>query len=216
MHFPLWGMPLLPSSTTLFFFLLYILDIRSFFFLVLISFSQFYSSFHTLYTPLLLSLLFLLFFLSSSILLGIGHTIHFLLISQERILVPDFCKSISPCLCILHSPYTLPPSPSLSILSLVGVRLWGVYSSSHNIPAPFPIQDLLAFFLAVPFVVWPYMPPLLLFNLNIWVFLFEMANPLTSEIFHFLHHLLPSHFYLFPYSILHYSTHYRFKFILGN
>ena len=121
--FPLWGTLLLPSSTTLFFFLLYILGIGFFFFPILILFLQLYPSFYTLHTLLLSSLLFLLLLLSSSMLLSIGYTICFLLISQKGILVPDFCKSVPSCLCILHSPYMLPPSLLLSILSLAGVCL---------------------------------------------------------------------------------------------
>ena len=119
------------------FFLPYILDIRSFFFLILIPFSQLHSFFHTLHIPLLSSLLFLLLFLSSSMLFGIDHTIHFLLVSQEGILVPDFCRSIPPCLHILYSPHILLPSPLLSILSLAGVYLGGTYFPLHNIPASF-------------------------------------------------------------------------------
>ena len=137
--FSLWGVLLFSSSTTLFFFLPYILGIRSFFFLILTPFSQLHPSFYTLHTPLLLFLLSLLLLLSSSILLGIGCTIHFLLVSQGEILIPDFCRSILPCLYILHSPHTLPSSPLLSIFSLAEVHLWGVYSLSHNIPVPFPI-----------------------------------------------------------------------------
>jgi len=107
--FSLWGIPLLPSSTTLFFFLLYILGIGSFFFPILTPFLQLYPFFHTLHTLLLSSFFFLLLFLSSSMLLGIGYTIYFLLVSQEEILVSDFCGSISSCLYILYSPHTLPP-----------------------------------------------------------------------------------------------------------
>ena len=109
------------------------------FFLILIPFSQLHSSFHTLHTPLFSSLLSLLLLLSSSMLLGIGYTIHFLLVSQEGILVPNFCESVPPCLYILYSSHTLPPSPSLSIFSLAEVHLWGAYSSLYNIPVPFPI-----------------------------------------------------------------------------
>ena len=137
--FPLWGVLLLPSSTTFFFFLPYILGIRSFFFLILTPFSQLHPSFHTLYTPLSLFLLSVLLLLSSSMLLGIGCTTCFLLVSQGEILVLDFCRSILPCLYILYSPHTLPSSPLLSIFSLAEVHLWGVYSLSHNIPVPFPI-----------------------------------------------------------------------------
>ena len=162
--FPLWGTLLLPSSTTLFFFLLYILGIGFFFFPILILFLQLYPSFYTLHTLLLSSLLFLLLLLSSSMLLSIGYTICFLLISQEGILVPDFCKSVPSCLCILHSPYMLPLSLLLSILSLAGVCLQGAYFSPYNIPVPFLIQDMLAFFFAAPFVVWSHTPPLSLFS----------------------------------------------------
>jgi len=121
--FPLWGMLLLPSSTTFFFFLSYILGIRFFFFLVLTPFSQLYSFFYTLHTLLLLSLLSLLLLFSSSMLLGIGHTTHFLLVSQGGILVPDFCRSVLSCLCILYSPHILLLSPLLSIFSLAEVHL---------------------------------------------------------------------------------------------
>ena len=98
-----------PSSTTLFFFLFYILGIRFLFFPILTPFLQLYPFFHTLHTLLLSSFFFLLLFLSSSMLLGIGCTIYFLLVSQEKILVSDFCGSISSCLYILYSPHTLPP-----------------------------------------------------------------------------------------------------------
>ena len=137
--FPLQDILLLSSSTTLFFFLPYILDIRFFFFLILTPFLQLHLFFYTLYTPLLSSLLSLLLLLSSSILLGIGRTTHFLLVSQGEILVPDFHGSIPPCLHILYSLHMLPPSPSLSILSLAGVYLWEVYSPLYNIPVSFPI-----------------------------------------------------------------------------
>ena len=106
--FPLWGILLLSSSTTLFFFLPYILDIRFFFFLILTPFLQLHLFFYTLYTPLLSSLLSLLLLFSSSMLLSIGHTICFLLVSQEEILVSDFCGSVPLCLCIFHSLHTLP------------------------------------------------------------------------------------------------------------
>ena len=149
-------------------------------------------------------------------LLSIGYTTYFLLISQEGILVSDFCGSVLPCLYILHSPHMLPSSLLLSIFSLAGVCLWGAYSPPHNIPVSFPIQDIPVFFLAIPFVVWPHVLPLLLFNLNIWAFTFEMTNLLISETFHFLHYLLPPHFYLFSHSILYCPTHYHFKFILKN
>ena len=221
--FPLWSIPLLSSSTTLFFFLPYILNIRSFFFLVLTPFLQLHPSFHTLHTSLLSSLFSLLLLLSSSMLLSIGHITCFLLVSQEGILVLDFCRSIPSCLHIFHSLHMLLPFLLLSILSLAEVYFWGAYSSLYNIPTPFPIQDMPAFFLAVPFVVWSHVLPLpfffsslLLFNLNIWAFPFKMADPPISKTFHFLHHLLPLHFYLFPYSTLHHSTCYYFKFILGN
>jgi len=105
--FLLWSTLLLPSSTTFFFFLLYILNIRSFLFLVLIPFSQLYLSFYTLHTPLLSSFFSLLFLLSSFILLGIGHTTYFLLVSQGGILVSDFYGSILFCLCILYSSHML-------------------------------------------------------------------------------------------------------------
>ena len=166
MLFSLWSVLLLLSSTTLFFFLLYILGIRFFFFLILTPFSQLHPCFHTLHTPLLSSLLFLLLLLSSSMLLGIDHTTHFLLISQGGILVPDFCRSIPPCLHILYSPHMLPSSLLLSILSLAGVCLWRAYSPPHNIPVPFPIQDIPVFFFAIPFVVWLHVPPLLLFSFS--------------------------------------------------
>ena len=214
--FPLWGMPLLPSSTTFFFFLPHILGIRFFFFLVLISFSQLHPSFHTLYTPLLLFLFSLLLFLSSSMLLGIDCTTRFLLVSQKEIFVLNFCESVPSCLCILHSSHMLPPFSLLSILSLAGVCLWRAYSPLHNIPAPFPIWDMLAFFLAMSFMVWPYALSLPLFNLNIWVFLFEIASSPISKTFHFFYHFLFPHFYLFSHSTLHYSTYYYFKFILEN
>jgi len=139
MLFPLWDMLLLSSSTILFFFLSYILGIKFFFFLVLISLSQLYSFFHTLHTPFSLSLLFLLLFFFSSMLLGIDYTTHFLLVSQGGILVPDFCRSVLPCLYVLYSPYMLLLSPLLSIFSLAEVYLWGVYSPSYNIPVFFPI-----------------------------------------------------------------------------
>ena len=106
----------------------------------------------------------MLLLLSSSMLLGIGYTTHFLLISQEGILVSDFCGSVLPCLHILHSPHMLPSSLLLSIFSLAGVCLWGAYSPPHNIPVSFPIQDIPVFFLAISFVVWPHVLPLLLFS----------------------------------------------------
>ena len=147
----------------------------------------------------------------------------FLTCLSRRNLVPDFCRSIPSCLHIFHSLHMLLPFLLLSILSLAEVYFWGAYSSLYNIPTPFPIQDMPAFFLAVPFVVWSHVLPLpfffsslLLFNLNIWAFPFKMADPPTSETFHFLYHLLSPHFYLFPYSTLHHSTCYYFKFILGN
>ena len=121
--FPLWGTPLLPSSITFFFSLPYILGITFFFFFILIPFSQLYSFFYTLCTPLLLSFLSLLLLLSSFMLLSIGHTTYFLLVSQGGILVPDFCRSVPPCLHTLHSLHMLPPSPLLSIFSLAGVCL---------------------------------------------------------------------------------------------
>ena len=107
--FPLWGILLLPSSTTLFFFLPYILGIGSFFFPILTLFLQLYPSFHSLCTLLSSSLFFLLLLLSSSMLLGIGHIIYFLLVSQGEIFVPDFHRSVPPCLHILYSPHILPP-----------------------------------------------------------------------------------------------------------
>ena len=135
--FLLCSIPLLSSSTTLFFFLSYILGIRSFFFPILTPFSQLHLSFHTLYTLLSLSLLFLLLLLSSSTLLGIDYTTYFLLVSQGGILVSDFYGSILFCLCILYSSHMLLLSLLLSILSLAGVCLWGAYSSLYNISASF-------------------------------------------------------------------------------
>ena len=100
-------------------------------FLVLIPFLQLHPSFYTLYTPLLSSLLSLLLLLSSSMLLDIGHTTHFLLLSQEGILIPDFHGSVLPCLCILYSLHILSPPLLLSIFSLAGVHLWRAYSPPY-------------------------------------------------------------------------------------
>ena len=110
---PLWS-PLqlsLPSSTTLFFFLPYILGIRSLSFSILTLFLQLHLFFHTLHTVPLSFLLFLLLFLSSSMLFGISCTIYSLLVFQGRILVLDFYRSVPPYLCILHNPHMLLPSP---------------------------------------------------------------------------------------------------------
>ena len=63
------------SSTTLFFFLSYILDIKSFSFLVLTPFSQLYFFFYTLHTIPLLFLLFLLFLFFSSMFLYSLYTL---------------------------------------------------------------------------------------------------------------------------------------------
>ena len=109
--FLLWNMPLLPSSTTLFFFLPYILGIRSLSFSILTLFLQLHLFFYTLHTVPLSFLLFLLLFLSSSMLFGISCTIYSLLVFQGRILVLDFYRSVPPYLCILHNPHMLLPSP---------------------------------------------------------------------------------------------------------
>ena len=137
--FLLWNMPLLPSSTTLFFFLPYILGIRSFFFPILIPFSQLHPFFYTLHTPLSSFLLFLLLLFSSSMLLGMSHTIYFLLVSQGGILVLDFCRSVLSCLYILHSLYILLLLLLLSIFSQVKVHLLEAYSTLYSTPIPFPI-----------------------------------------------------------------------------
>ena len=79
-----------------FFFLSYILDIRSLFFSTLIPFSQLYSFFHILHTIPLSFLLFLFLLFFSSMLLGISHTTCSLFVFQGEILVLDFCRSISP------------------------------------------------------------------------------------------------------------------------
>ena len=108
--FSLWGMLLPSSSTPLFFFLSYILGIRSFFFPIMTPFSQLHPSFHILHTVPLSFLLFLLPLLSSSMLFGISYTTCSLLVFQGGILVLDFCGFILPCLYILHNPHMLPLS----------------------------------------------------------------------------------------------------------
>ena len=122
-------MPLLPSSTTFFFFLPHILGIRFFFFLVLIPFSQLHPSFHTLYTLLLSSLFSLLLFLSSSMLLGIDCTTHFLLVSQKEIFVLNFCESVPSCLCILQFIYVATIFFVIYSLSSRSMSLEGILSS---------------------------------------------------------------------------------------
>ena len=97
-----------PSSTTLFFFLFYILGIRFLFFPILTPFLQLYPSFYILYIVPLSLLLFLLSLLSSSMLFGMSHTTCSLLVFQGGILVLDFCKFVPPCLYILYNPHMLP------------------------------------------------------------------------------------------------------------
>ena len=121
--FSLWGTPLLSSSTILFFSLPYILGIEFFFFPILTPFLQLHPFFYTLHTLLLSSLLSLLLLLSSSTLLGIGCTTHFLLVSQGGILVSDFHGFVPPYFHILYSLHMLLPSLLLSILFLAEVHL---------------------------------------------------------------------------------------------
>jgi len=84
---PFWAMPLLLSSTTVSFFLFYILDTRYSSFLFLI-FSPLllYSFFHTLH----IQLCFFLYYSSISILLGICYTTHFLTTFTEINACPWF------------------------------------------------------------------------------------------------------------------------------
>ena len=83
---------------------------------------------------------------------GKGHTTYFSLFFQEEILVPDFYGFKPSCLHILHTLYRLLLSPLQSIPSQVEVPLLGTYSTYHSIPAPFPMWDVLASSLAVPFM----------------------------------------------------------------
>ena len=218
--FPLWSTPLLSSSTTLFFFLLYILGIKSFFFFVLTPFSQLHPFFHTLHTPHLLSLLFFLLLLFSSMLLGIDYTICFLLVSQGGILVPDFCRSVSLCFHILYSPHILPLSPLLSILSLAEVCLWGHTLLSTIFLCLFSYGMhwlfLLLHFLWLGHMHYLFFSPFLSFNFSIWTLPLVVPYPPTSKTFYLLYYFLPSYFHFFFYTALHYPTCYHFKFILGN
>ena len=121
--FSLWSVLLLPSSTTFFFSLPYILGIRSFFFPILIPFSQLHPFFYTLHTLLLSSLLSLFLLLSSSMLLGIGHTVYFSATSQEGILVLGFHGFGPLCLYTLYNPHMLLLFPLLTIPSQAEVCL---------------------------------------------------------------------------------------------
>ena len=99
--------PPLSNSTTVFFFLSYILGIGSYFFLISALFLLLYSFFHTLYTVPLLSLPSLLLPLFSSMLSGKGCTTYFLLVFQEETFIPDFYRFKPPCLYILYTLHRL-------------------------------------------------------------------------------------------------------------
>ena len=155
-------MPLLFSSTMVSSFLFYILDTESPFFLILILFFLLHL-FYILYTVPLSSLLYFLLSLFSSMLSGTDHTICFSLVSQEGILVLGFHGFEPLCLYISYSPHTLLLLLLLTILSQAEVHLLEVCSSPHNIPVLFPIWNIPASSLAVSFVVWPHVLPLLFF-----------------------------------------------------
>ena len=106
---------------------------------------------------------FLLFSLSSSMLTGTDYTICFLLVFREEIFVLGFHKFGPSCLYIPYSLHTLLLLLPSTILSQAEVHLLEVCSSPHNIPVLFPIWNIPASSLAVSFVVWPHVLPLLFF-----------------------------------------------------
>ena len=87
---------------------------------------------------------------------GTDYTICFLLVFQEEIFVLGFHKFGPSCLHIPYSLHTLLLLLPSTILSQAEVHLLEACSPPHNIPVPFPIWDVLAFSLAVSFVVWPH------------------------------------------------------------
>ena len=156
MPFPLLGMPPLPSSTVVSSFLFYILGTESYSFFIPVLFLLLYLFFYTLYTALLLSLLFLFLPLSSFMLSGKDCTIYFLLVLQGEILALNFYRFKLSCLYILYTLHRLLLSPPWSISSQVETPLLGACSSHHSIPVSFPIWDMLAFSLSIPFMDQPH------------------------------------------------------------
>jgi len=137
--FSLWSILLLSSSTTVFSSLSYILGIESLFFFIPTLFFLLYLSFYTSHTTLLLSLFFLLFSLSSSILSSTDCTIYFSLVFQGKTLVPSFYGFEPYCFYILYNLHRLLLSPLWSIFSQVEVHLLRAYSTHHSTPVSFSI-----------------------------------------------------------------------------
>ena len=67
-----------------------------------------------------------------------------------------------------------------------------------------------------PFIGHTASSPSFLLYFNVWILPFVVPSFSTSKTLYFFYHLLPSDFYFSSHSILHHSTHYYFKFILGN
>ena len=132
------------------------LDTEYLSFLILALFLLLHSFFHTLYTVPLLSLSSLLLSLFSSIFPGKGCTTYFLLVFREEILVPNFCGFEPSCLYTSHTLHRSLLSPLWSIPSQVKAPPVEVYSLCHNIPMPFSMQNVLASFFAILFVVQPH------------------------------------------------------------
>ena len=145
-------MLLLPSSTTVSFFLSYILGIGSLSFLAPTLFLLLHLFFHTLYTAPLSSLLSLLFSFSSSMLPSTGHTTYFSLVFQEETLVLSFHGFGPFCLHTSHSPHILLLPLLSTILSQAEVYLLKVCFPPHNIPVLFLIWDMPVSSLAMSFV----------------------------------------------------------------